>query len=275
MKKHLSTILFGLVFAAGLGLILYPSVSNWWNGMHQSRSVAEYSDAVLALPDEDLVLMRREAVEYNTEIRRDEARMHPTDESHERYMSLLSVAGDGIMGYIEIPSLGVSLPIYHTTDERYLQIGVGHIEGTSLPVGGSSTHAVLSGHRGLPSSKLFTDLDKMSVGDTFRISILGETLTYEVDQIVTVLPTETEETMRILPDRDLCTLVTCTPYGVNTHRLLVRGARVATETGLDVRIRAEADKANPSIVAIAIAAPAYAVMFIFVMASPSRRKKRR
>ena len=183
-----------LVFVSGIALMLYPTVSDWWNSLHQSRAIRAYTEKVAEL------------------------------ESGE-YERLLNVTGNGMMGYVEIPSINCLLPVYHGTDEAVLQIAVGHIAGTALPVGGEGTHCVLSSHRGLPSARLFTDLDQLEEGDTFRLHILDGVLTYQVDRILTVEPDETEA---LAPEegKDYCTLVTCTPYGVNTHRLLVRGVRV-------------------------------------------------
>ena len=207
--------------------MLYPTVSDYWNSLHQSRAIAGYDAAVSKLDTSRYDEMLEEARAYNEAIRANPSRFMPTEEETEWYKSLLDVSGTGIMAYVEIPKLGTRLPVYHGTDDAVLQIAVGHIEGSSLPVGGEGTHSVLSGHRGLPSAKLFTNLDEMETGDTFLIHVLGEKLTYEVDQILTVLPHEIEA-LAIEEGQDYCTLVTCTPYGVNTHRLLVRGHRVET-----------------------------------------------
>lgn len=228
MKKHLSTIILILVFLAGISLVLYPTVSDYWNGLHQSRAVAVYDEAVGQLDTSKYDEMLAAAQAYNEELRQNPSRFTPTDEEKAWYETLLDVSGTGIMAYIEIPKLSAKLPVYHGTDDAVLQIAVGHVEGSSLPVGGAGTHAVLSGHRGLPSARLLTDLDQMEVGDRFEIHVLGSTLRYEVDQILTVLPYEMDA-LAIEEDKDYCTLVTCTPYGVNTHRLLVRGHRIKTE----------------------------------------------
>ena len=195
-----------------------------------------------------------------------------TDEERAEYESLLNVSGSGIIGYIEIPLIGCSLPIYHGTDEAVLQIAVGHIEGTSLPTGGPGTHSVLSGHRGLPSAKLFTDLDKLTVGDNFILRILDETLTYEVDQILIVLPYEMDA-LEIDPEMDYCTLVTCTPYGINSHRLLVRGHRVENqEEAKTVRVTADAMQIEPVIVAPLVAAPMLLILLIILLITTRRRR---
>ena len=190
MKRRLSTILFGVVFIAGLSLLLYPTVSDYWNSFHQSRAIASYVDAVDNTDEQKLDEMRKAAQAYNEKLLSKQDRYEMSDQDKAEYESLLDVSGTGVMGYVEIPSINVSLPIYHGTDNTILQIGVGHIEGTSLPVGGASTHCAVSGHRGLTSSKLFTDIDQMAEGDTFKLYVLGETLTYEVDQIRIVLPDE-------------------------------------------------------------------------------------
>lgn len=225
MRKRLSTILFVIVFLAGLSLLLYPTVSDYWNSFHQSQAIASYVDAVDNTDEQKLEEMRQAAEAYNQSLLSNDDRYDMTDEQKAEYESLLDVSGTGVMGYVEIPSINVSLPIYHGTDKEILQIGVGHIEGTSLPVGGPSTHCAISGHRGLTSSKLFTDIDQMAEGDVFMIYVLGETLTYQVDQIRIVLPDDLND-LKIESDKDYCTLTTCTPYGINTHRLLIRGHRI-------------------------------------------------
>ena len=207
MRRKLSTILFVIVFLAGLSLLLYPTVSDYWNSFHQSRAIASYVDAVDNTDEQKLEEMRQAAVAYNEKLLSKQDRYDMSDSDRAEYESLLDVSGTGVMGYVEIPSINVSLPIYHGTDNTILQIGVGHIEGTSLPVGGASTHCAVSGHRGLTSSKLFTDIDQMAEGDTFKLSVLGETLTYEVDQIRIVLPDELND-LKIEEGQDYCTLIT-------------------------------------------------------------------
>lgn len=228
-RNILSTIFIALILTIGIGLLLYPTVSNWWNEMHQSRAIADYTTAVENLKETDYAALRKEAEQYNADLRNEESKFVPTDEMSERYFKLLDIGGNGIMGYIEIPSINVKLPIYHGTDEAVLQIATGHIQGSSVPVGGPSTHAAISGHRGLTSAKLFTQLDKVTEGDMFYIHILNEILAYQVDQINVVLPNEMD-LLAIEDNKDFCTLITCTPYGVNSHRLLVRGARIEMPT---------------------------------------------
>ena len=273
MKKSVvSTVILILVFFLGLSLVLYPSVSDYWNSLHQSRAIATYAEEVSHLNTDRYEQLWAEAVDYNRTLWDRENAFLLSETQKAAYDSLLNVGGNGVMGYIEIPTIGVSLPIYHGTDEGVLQIAVGHIEWTSLPVGGESSHCVISGHRGLPSAKLFTNLDKLVVGDTFLFRVLDETLTYEVDQILIVEPQEVSA-LTIREGEDLCTLVTCTPYGINTHRLLVRGHRVENaETARTIRVTADAMQVEPLIVAPMVAAPMLAVLLIWVMLGGGKRK---
>ena len=273
MKKSVvSTLMLILVFFLGLSLVLYPSVSDYWNSLHQSRAIATYAEEVSGLDTGRYEQLWAEAVDYNRTLRDRENAFLLSETQKAAYDGLLNVGGNGVMGYIEIPTIGVSLPIYHGTDEGVLQIAVGHIEWTSLPVGGESSHCVISGHRGLPSAKLFTNLDKLVVGDTFLFRVLDETLTYEVDQILIVEPQEVSA-LTIREGEDLCTLVTCTPYGINTHRLLVRGHRVENaETARTIRVTADAMQVEPLIVAPMVAAPMLAVLLIWVMLGGGKRK---
>lgn len=225
-KINISTIILILIFLVGLSLLLYPTVSDYWNSFHQSRAIAKYTEQVAELNNDLYKQLWEDAAAYNERLLTKPNRYKMTSEEKAEYESLLNVSGNGIIGYIEIEKINCSLPVYHGTAESALQIAAGHIEGTSLPVGGASTHCVISGHRGLPRAKLFTNLDKLVEGDTFELHILNEILTYEVDQISVVEPDEVEK-LEIEEGKDYCTLVTCTPYGINTHRLLVRGHRVA------------------------------------------------
>ena len=274
MKKGaFSTIILILVFLAGLSLLLYPTVSDYWNSLHQSRAITQYAEQVAELDNDVYEQLWADAHSYNQTLLDKADRYEMTDEEQAEYESLLNVSGNGIIGYIEISKIGCSLPIYHGTDEAVLQIAVGHIEGSSLPVGGESTHAVLSGHRGLPSAKLFTDLDKLATGDTFVLRILNETLTYEVDQILIVEPYEMSA-LDIEEGKDYCTLVTCTPYGINTHRLLVRGHRVDNiEEAKTIRVTADAMQIEPVIVAPLVAVPMLLLLLVGLLVS-TRKKKR-
>ncbi len=273
MKKHLSTILLLLVFIVGLSLLLYPSFADWWNSFHQTQAIATYSEQVADIDDEKYEEIWNAAWDYNQSLLKRTNSYLLSDAQKAEYDSLLDVGGTGVMGYIEIPSIKVALPIYHGTDEAVLQVAVGHLEWTSLPVGGESTHCVVSGHRGLPSAKLFTDLDQMQVGDTFIFRILDEVLTYEVDQIRIVEPSDTSE-LSIIKGKDLCTLITCTPYGINSHRMLVRGHRVdnAAEARV-VRVTADATQIEPIIVAPIVAAPMLLVLLVILMI-PKPKKRR-
>jgi sortase A len=265
MKKKLPNIILLFVFLLGLSLLLYPTVSDYWNSLHQSNMIAEYSENVAQLDEEGYEDVWNQAQEYNKVFSEREFDLQLTDEEREVYEEELNISGNGIMGYIEIPSLDVSLPIYHGTDEGTLQIAVGHIEGSSLPVGGESTHCVLSGHRGLPTSRLFTDLDQLVIGDYFMLQVLDETLTYEVDQILIVDPDELDA-LAIEEGQDYCTLVTCTPYGVNTQRLLVRGHRVANLiTDSQVRVTADATLTSPVLVAPFLAIPVLLLLLLLLL----------
>lgn len=230
MKKKRNDVLMVILLIAGFSLLLYPSVSNWWNAQHQSHAIQTYKEDVNNTSNEQKQAMLDEAYAYNTELASKEMNYVLSEEEDQRYRSILDVTGTGIMATVVIPKIRVNLPIYHGTEDSVLQIAVGHVAGSSLPVGGESTHCVLSGHRGLPSSRLFTDLPKVEIGDEFYLQVLDQTLYYEVDQILTVLPDELDA-LQIEPGQDLCTLVTCTPYGINSHRLLVRGHRIYPTAG--------------------------------------------
>lgn len=272
IKKNLSSIILVLIFVIGLSLLLYPSFSDYWNSFHQSRAIASYAEAVTTIDDTDYEKMWAEAQDYNAALAQKQNRWVLSDEECEEYEQILNIGGTGIIGYIEIPSIKVSLPIYHGVDEAVLQIAVGHIEGSSLPVGGESTHCVLSGHRGLPSAKLFTNLDEMEEGDLFMIRVLDETLTYEVDQIRIVEP-EDLSALEIEEGKDLCTLVTCTPYGINSHRLLVRGHRVENmENATSIRVTADAMQIDPVMVAPVIAIPILLILLIWLLVHYRKRR---
>ena len=276
MKKHGSTILLFLVFFIGLSLMLYPTFADWWNSFHQSRAVASYVEQVANMDDDKYDEIWSAAWDYNRSLLDRPNDFLLSEAQQENYRSLLNIGGNGIMGYIEIPKLGVTMPVYHGTDEAVLQVAIGHLDWTSLPVGGESSHCVVSGHRGLPSARLFTDLDKMEVGDTFLLRILDEVLTYEVDQIRIVLPQNTDDLL-IVEGEDLCTMVTCTPYGINTHRMLVRGRRIATEEVRAVRrVTADAIQIEPIIVAPFLAVPILLVLLVaLLIPKPKKRKERR
>lgn len=272
MKFSKSTIALLAALAVGLCLMLYPSVSDWWNSFNQSHAIAGYETAAASMGEDEAEEMLARARAYNEDLLGFANRYNPTEREHQRYLDTLNVTEGGIMCYVEIPSIRVSLPVYHGVDSSVLQVAIGHIEGTSLPVGGPSTHAVISGHRGLPSAELFSNIDQLREGDTFMLQTLGETLTYEVDQIRIVEPDELDD-IEIVDGQDLCTLVTCTPYGVNTHRLLVRGHRVANDPD-DPRVVADARQIDPAYVAPFVAAPIIAAMIIAVVVHDRRRARR-
>lgn len=263
MKKGtLSNIILILMLLLGLSLLLYPTFADYWNSLHQTRAIATYAEEVAVLDDDKYIELWQDAIAYNQSLTEKENQYYVGDESMVLYESLLNVIGNGIMGSIEIPSIGCNLPIYHGVDESVLQVAIGHLEWTSLPVGGESTHCVLSGHRGLPSARLFTDLDQLQMGDTFMLHILDETLTYEVDQILIVLPYETDALL-IEEGKDLCTLVTCTPYGVNSHRLLVRGHRVENAAqAVTRRVTADALQLEPIAIAFVLFFPILVLLLI-------------
>ena len=271
-----TTILLIVILIIGLSLLLYPTFSNWWNSLHQTRVIASYTEQVSDIDNEQYAALWQDAWDYNRMIAQ-RGRLHTlTEEEQLLYQSLLDVSGTGIMGYVEIPSINVLLPIYHGTDEAVLQVAVGHLEWTSLPVGGEGSHCVISSHRGLPSARLFTALDQLVEGDIFTLRVLDEVLTYQIDQIRIVEPHQTED-LQIVENMDYCTLVTCTPYGVNSHRMLVRGHRIdtiITEEAHIVRITADAVQIEPFLVAPIVAAPMLLVLLIALL-FPKPRKIRR
>lgn len=277
MKKknnNWTTAFLVLLLLAGVSLLLYPSLSDYWNSMHQTRAIASYAETVSQLDTAQYDEMWKAAQDYNRSLAQRETAFALTDEQKAAYESLLDVSGLGVMGYIEIPEIDCSLPIYHGTEESVLQVAVGHLEWSSLPVGGEGTHCVLSGHRGLPSAKLFTNLDKLAVGDTFLLRVLDEVLTYEVDQILIVEP-EQVDALGIVPGEDYCTLVTCTPYGINTHRLLVRGHRVEnTPEAARMHVTADATQFDPLLVAPVLAIPVLLLLLIILLL-PKRQSKSR
>ncbi len=277
MKKknnNWTTVFLVLLLLAGVSLLLYPSLSDYWNSMHQTRAIASYAETVSQLDTAQYDEMWKAAQDYNRSLAQRETAFALTDEQKAAYESLLDVSGLGVMGYIEIPEIDCSLPIYHGTEESVLQVAVGHLEWSNLPVGGEGTHCVLSGHRGLPSAKLFTNLDKLAVGDTFLLRVLDEVLAYEVDQILIVEP-EQVDVLGIVPGEDYCTLVTCTPYGINTHRLLVRGHRVEnTPEAARMHVTADATQFDPLLVAPVLAIPVL-LLLLMILLVPKRRRKSR
>jgi len=265
MKKHLYSFLLCLIFLAGMALILYPTISDYLNSFHQSRAIASYADEVAQLDDGRYAQLLADAREYNDRLVERGNSWILSNTEREEYHNQLNISGGGIMAYIEIPEIDCYLPIYHGTDANVLQIAVGHIEGSSLPVGGATSHCVLSGHRGLPSAKLFTNLDQLTAGDLFMIRTLDETLTYEVETSIIVEPNDLKDLV-LMEGEDLCTLVTCTPYGINSHRLLVRGRRIENqEIAETIRVTADATQIKPTLVALIVAIPILLVLFLGMM----------
>ena len=285
-KKHrISNLILVLILFIGIGILGYPSFSEYWNSMHQSRAIMGYAERVAEMTNEEYDAVWNSALDYNRRLLDLPNRWAIDDDYLDDYESQLNVDATGNMGYISIPRIDVNLPIYHGTSDAVLQTSIGHITGTSLPVGSThsdpedwlkpdyASHSVLSGHRGLPSARLFSDLDAMEVGDVFYLTILDQTLTYQVDKITVIEPEDITE-LEILPGRDLCTLMTCTPYGINTHRLLVRGTRIENEKNyLEVRITADAIKIEPLYVAPFIAVPVLLLMVLWVLLMTSGRGK--
>ena len=278
MKKHLTTVILIIVFITGLGLMMYPTVSDMVNKAHQSVAIDSYDDEVSKLSSEDFSSILEEARRYNSALTTNEFPRNSEDlDGNADYQKAMNPAGTGMMGYIRIDAINLKMPIYHTTKESVLQIGIGHIPTTSLPVGGESTHAVLTGHRGLSSSRLFTDLDKLQTGDVFFIYVLDDILAYQVDQIKTVLPAQTQD-LQIIEGEDHVTLVTCTPYGVNTHRLLIRGTRIPYTPEIEKKIEEQAEVRTGLTMeqlVLIIGAPLLTVLFVAVLILTKKPKKRR
>jgi len=268
-KQKWTTMLLLLLFFVGLSLMLYPALSSYWNTRTQSKAIVDYEKMLAAMPKADYTQAFGEADRYNRQLNSLKAPLveHGTLED---YMDILNVSGTGIMGYITIEKIGLELPVYHTTSDSVLSVGVGHLEGTSLPVGGEGTHAVLSAHRGLPTATLFTHLDHLEPGDTFSITILDRTLTYQVDQIKTVNPDDVSD-IRVFPDQDYCTLLTCTPYGINTHRLLVRGTRIETISQKNIYVISDAYQIDVLIVMPAVAIPMLLICMAVVLMKPVKK----
>lgn len=263
--NHITTIVLVLILLVGLSLLLYPSVSDYWNSFHSSRAISAYAEDVANLDEAQYEEMWSAARAYNRALAERSTNFALSDAQKEEYEKLLDISGVGIMGYLEIPELNMSLPIYHGTEESVLQIAAGHLEWSSLPVGGESSHCVISGHRGLPSAKLFTDLDKLQEGDVFVLRVLDEVLTYEVDQIRVVEPSQVSD-LEIVEGSDLCTLVTRTPYGINTHRLLVRGHRIENiQESQTIRVTSDAMQIEPLIVAPIVATPVLLLLLVLLL----------
>ena len=287
-KKHrVSNLILVLILLVGVAIAGYPAFSDYWNSMHQSRAIQGYAERVAELTNDEYVAVWENALDYNRRLACNPNPWAMTEEDFDDYEQQLNVDGTGNMGFISIPKINVNLPIYHGTSDRVLQTSIGHIAGTSLPTGSEhpdeddyekvkfASHSVLSGHRGLPSAKLFSELDAMVIGDVFYLTILDQTLTYQVDKITVILPEDSSE-LTLFPGKDYCTLMTCTPYGINTHRLLVRGVRVENDKELiDVRVTADALKIEPLYVVPFIAGPVLLLMILWVVFFAGRKKKSR
>ena len=286
-KSHrVSNTILVLILLAGMAIAAYPAFSDYWNSMHQTRAIQSYAERVAELDNEAYTAVWEAALDYNRRLAENPNPWAMEDEDIEDYERQLNVDGTGNMGFISIPKIDVNLPLYHGPCDAVLQTSIGHIDGTSLPAGSVhpdpddfskveyASHSVLSGHRGLPSAKLFSDLDAMEVGDVFYLTILDQTLTYQVDKISVILPEDSSE-LSLFPGKDYCTLMTCTPYGINTHRLLVRGVRVENDKELlDVRVTADALKVEPLYVVPFIAAPVLLLLILWVVLFPGKKKRR-
>lgn len=269
-RSRIPDLAFIAVFVGGMLVFLYPTISNYWNTLQQGRAIAEYTQTVNKMRPGQIQQTWDEAEAYNRELLSNPARYHLSHSQMQRYLSLLDIGKTGMMGHIEIEKLGVDLPIYHTTEDSVLQVGAGHVPGSSLPTGGAGTHTILSGHRGLPSAKLFTNLDELEEGDRFVLHVLDRDLAYQVDQIRVVEPKELSN-LKIIPGQDYATLVTCTPYAINTHRLLVRGHRVpyGGDAGY---VAADAVAMDPVMVSLAISVPVLGIIVAITVTHLRRRR---
>lgn len=269
IRKHLSTIVIVIVFVVGLGLLAYPTVANWWNSFHATHAISSYENSIEQMDTSEINDLIESANRYNEALVSNPGRFNPTDSDQLLYKQLLNTDGSGLMGTISVPSVDIYLPIYHGTSNAVLEAGAGHLEGSSLPIGGLGTHTVITGHRGLPSALLFTDLDKVVEDDYVILKVLNETLTYQVDTIRIVEPKEIEG-LAIDPEKDLLTLVTCTPYGINTHRILITGHRV--ENLKEWEAASDAGQIDTKIVALCIAIPILIILFIWLMIKTRKPK---
>lgn len=270
MKGKKTTIFLLITFFVGLSVLLYPSISSYWNSKTQSEAIVDYESMLSQYKPEDYTAIFEAADNYNKEL----AKLNNPFTEYNKikdYHSILNISGTGMMGYITVPKISQELPIYHGTSEGVLSVAVGHLKGTSLPVGGESTHCVVSAHRGLPTAVLFTHLDRMEIGDVFYFTILDRTITYEVDQIRIVEPDD-PSLLQIEEGKDYCTLLTCTPYGINTQRLLVRGHQIDETQMRNIYIGNEAYRIEPLIVAPVVALPIIFILLIYVMFAPVKKE---
>ena len=270
MKSRKTTIILLISFFIGLSVLLYPSISSFWNAKTQSKAIVDYESMLSQYKPEDYTAFFDAAHDYNQRLSRLDNPMQNYFQLND-YNQILNLGETGMIGYVSIPKISQELPVYHGTSNSVLSIAVGHLEGTSLPVGGESTHAVVSAHRGLPTAVLFTHLDRMEFGDTFHFTILDRTITYEVDQIRIVEPNDSS-LLQIAPGKDYCTLLTCTPYGINTQRLLVRGHQVDASQTRNLYVANEAYRIEPLIVMPVVALPIIFVLLIYVMFAPVKKE---
>ena len=272
-KSHISTIILVIVFFVGLSVMLYPTISDLINAREQKEAIAAYDRTMSSMQESQKEKMLNDAIEYNNKLSKF---FNPveTPDCVSGYENILNVTGTGIIGYISIPKIKCELPIYHGTSDAVLNVAVGHIKGSSMPIGGDSTHSVISAHRGLPSAKLFSDLDQMEIGDIFEITVLDQVIKYSVDKISVVYPDDLSK-LKIEKGRDLVTLVTCTPYGVNTQRLLVRGKRIYADDDTAIRVESDAFRIEPLIVASVLSIPLLIIIVIFFTSGTFRRRRRR
>ena len=270
MKSRKTTIILLISFFIGLSVLLYPSISSYWNSKTQSEAIVDYESMLSQYKPEDYTAIFAEADAYNKQL----AQLNEPLVEHNRlpdYNSILNVGGTGMMGYITVPKISQELPVYHGTSDGVLSVAVGHLQGTSLPVGGENTHCVVSAHRGLPTAVLFTHLDRMEIGDIFYFTILDRTITYEVDQIRIVEPDDAS-LIQIKDGKDYCTLLTCTPYGINTQRLLVRGHQIDASQTRNLYVANEAYRIEPLVVMPIVALPIIFVLLVYVMFAPVKKE---
>lgn len=274
MKRYIINLTLVITLLIGIALLLYPSISEYVNSKTQSQVIESYAQQIDNMTSEETEKVLEAARQYNEKLSATAGAFY-NPALLDGYYKLLNVSGNGVIGYIGINKIKLELPIYHSVAEQVLQIATGHLEGSSLPIGGASTHAVISGHRGLPSAKLFTDLDKLDLGDTFYISVLNQLITYQVDQIKTVKPTEVQD-LQILPGKDYCTLFTCTPYGINTHRLLIRGKRIENDKKQSLTyVPNEAFEISPFIVTPIVAAPMLLILLVLLLVSGAKANRKK
>ena len=271
MQSRKATIILLITFFIGLSVLLYPTISNYWNSKTQSEAIVDYEAMLASYKPEDYTEIFKAAEEYNRKLAELDAPLREYRQLEKEYWDTLDISGTGMMGYITVPKINQELPVYHGTSEAVLSIAAGHFEGTSFPIGGENTHSIISAHRGLPTAVLFTHLDRMEVGDIFYFTILDRTITYEVDQIHIVEPNDVS-LIQIVDGEEYCTLLTCTPYGINTQRLLVRGHQVDEMQNRNIYILNEAYRVDPLIVMPLVALPIIFVLLIYVMIVPVKKE---